>query len=111
MRAEVSTRRKRVPDNAEVPSTNLRRLPTWAGLRAGDTVEVSDTRLRSAKWEFVAHVRNVVTGDEWIDVVGGRNGDRKLRSFPPERVFAPAARQSRHRPRSSLADAPQLPLG
>ena len=73
-------------------------------------VEVSGTRLRSAKWEFVAHVQNVVTGDEWIDVVGGRSGDRTLRSFPPERVFAPAGKLGRRQPRPSLADAPRLPL-
>ncbi|MGO9342932.1 MAG: hypothetical protein ACLP6E_10495 [Acidimicrobiales bacterium] len=107
----MSARRKRAPENPDGPLNNLRRLPAWAGLRTGDEVEVSGTRLRSAKWEFVAHVRNVVTGEEWIDVVGGRSGDRKLRSFPPERVFAPAAKQRRHAPRSSLADAPQLPLG
>lgn len=70
-----------------------------------------DTGLRSATWEFVAHVRNLVTGDEWIEVVGGKDGDRALRSFRPERVFAPAHKQGRRGPRSSLADEPRLPLG
>ncbi len=72
---------------------------------------MSGTRLRSAKWEFIADVRNVVTGDEWIEVVGGKSGDRKLRSFQPERVFAPATKHPRRSPRSSLADEPRLPLG
>lgn len=75
----------------------------------GDAVEVSDTRLRSATWQFVAHVRNVVTGDEWIEVVGGRAGDRTLRSFPASRVFAPT-KKGRGAPRASLAEAPRLPL-
>ena len=109
--ATMTVRRKRVRDSSDLPSNNLQRQSTWAGLRSGDAVEVSGTRLRSAKWEFVAHVRNVVTGDEWVDVVGGRSGDRMLRSFSPERVFAPANQLKRHGPRSSLAEAPQLPLG
>ena len=66
--------------------------------------------LRSAQWQFVAHVRNTNTGDEWIDVVGGRPGDRKLRSFSPDRVFAPAAGQGRRNARASLADEPMLPF-
>lgn len=77
--ATMTPRRKKVSDATEQPSGNLRRVSTWAGLRSGDPVEVTDTRLRSAKWEFVAHVRNIVTGAEWIEVVGGRPGDRNLR--------------------------------
>jgi len=79
-------------------------------MHKGDAVEVSDTRLRSATWQFVAHVRNVATGDEWIEVVGGRSGDRKLRSFPPSRVFAPTTKSRRRDAPVSLADAPRLPL-
>jgi hypothetical protein len=93
------------------PSSNLRRESEWSGVRRGEAVEVTGTRLRSAKWEFIAHVRNVGTGDEWIEVVGGKSGDRKLRSFPPERVFAPAPKHGRRSPRPSLADEPRLPLG
>jgi hypothetical protein len=111
----TTRKKKRVPGTPDSlsgnPSGNLRRESAWAGVRRGDAVEVADTRLRSAKWEFIAHVRNIATGDEWIEVVGGRSGDRKLRSFPPERVFAPAGRHRRPGPRSSLADAPRLPLG
>ena len=89
---------------------NLYRSIVWAGLHKGDPVEVTDTRLRGANWEFVAHVRNVATGDEWIEVVGGRSGDRKLRSFSPERVFAPASKPRARAPRASLAEQPMLPL-
>lgn len=102
---------KRVAGPSDQSSGNLRRESAWAGVRRGDEVEVAGTRLRSAKWEFIAHVRNIATGDEWIEVVGGRIGDRKVRSFSPDRVFAPAGRHGRPAPRSSLAEAPRLPLG
>ena len=107
----MTTRKKRVPDTVEQSSGNLRRTTTWAGVQRGDAVEVSGTRLRSAKWEFIAHVRNIVTGDEWVEVVGGKSGDRNLRSFHPDRVFAPAEKKRKGAPRSSLADAPRLPFG
>jgi hypothetical protein len=107
----MTTRKKaRAQSVSEGPSGNLRREASWAGVQRGEAVEVSDTRLRSAKWEFIAFVRNVATGEEWVEVVGGRSGDRKVRSFPPERVFAPAGKSSRSGPRQSLADAPRLPL-
>jgi hypothetical protein len=105
--------------NRRSPSTtttvgHLERSERWAGLRRGDPVEISGTGLRSASWEMVAHVRNTETGDEWVEVVGGRPGDRKIRSFRPEQVYAP--RSSRGKGggsgagRASLADAPQLPF-
>jgi hypothetical protein len=87
---------------------DLRRTTRWAGLRPGDPVQVEGTRLRGASWEFVAHVVNGETGDEWIEVVGGRPGDRAVRSFRPQQLYAAGARPG-HDP--SLADAPGLPLG
>lgn len=91
----------------------LRRSSSWAGLRAGDPVTVRDTRLRAASWEFVAQVENLTTGERWIEVVGGRRGDRKLRSFRPEQVYPVTSRSGRSGRSAppSLADAPQLPLG
>ncbi len=89
--------------------SHLHRSQSWAGVRPGDAVEVTGTGLRSAAWEFVAHVRNDRTGGEWVEVVGGRPGDRMVRSFPPERVHPPRARPGRTAP--SLMDAPQLPFG
>ncbi len=106
----MTTRRKHAPDTTCHQLGNLQRSFAWAGLHKGDPVEVSGTRLRAANWEFVAHVRNIATGDEWIEVVGGRSGDRKLRSFGPERVFAPAAKQRKRVTRASLAEQPMLPL-
>jgi len=73
--------------------------------------------MRGATWAFRAHVRNRNNGTESVEVVGGRPGDRTIRSFGPERVFAvtasgrkrSAARDSS--PAVALAEAPQLPFG
>jgi len=86
---------------------DLRRNNRWAGLRAGDPVQVDGARIRGASWTFVAHVSNAETGEEWVEVVGGRSGDRAVRSFRPDQLYAIAARPGRD---LSLADAPGLPL-
>jgi hypothetical protein len=101
---------RRRPTAAPVPAGHLVRADAWAGLRPGDAVEVAGTRLRSATWAYVAHVTNTQTGDEWVEVVGGRPGERKLRSFRPEQVFPPGAGGARGSGAPSLADAPRLPL-
>lgn len=108
-----------VADEGGSAGGRLVRTADWAGLRSGDAVTVEGTRLRGARWEFVAHVRNRATGAEWIEVVGGRGGDRTLRSFDPGQVYPaigrPVRSAGRHRSGAgrmpSLADAPQLPLG
>ncbi len=87
---------------------DLRRTTRWAGLSPGDPVRVVGTRLRGASWEFVAHVTNDETGESWVEVVGGRAGDRAVRSFRPAQLYAPDARPGRD---PSLADAPGLPFG
>jgi hypothetical protein len=87
---------------------DLRRNTRWAGLRPGDPVQVDGTRLRGASWEFVAHVTNGETDEVWVEVVGGRAGDRAVRSFRPDQLYAPTARPGRD---PSLDDAPGLPLG
>jgi hypothetical protein len=87
---------------------DLRRRTTWAGLGPGDPVQVTGTRFRAASWEFVAHVENGETGEEWVEVVGGRPGDRAVRSFRPQQLYAVSARPGRD---PSLADAPGLPFG
>lgn len=69
---------------------------------------VAGTRIRGASWSFVAHVANAETGEEWVEVVGGRAGDRAVRSFRTDQLYAPASRPGRD---PSLADAPGLPLG
>lgn len=101
---------------ARESSEHLVRSERWNGLRAGDPVEVAGFAGRGATWEFRAHVLNRRNGSESVEVVGGTAGERMLRSFRPERIFAPSGRSSggRVRPapsRPSLADAPQLPFG
>jgi hypothetical protein len=74
--------------------------------------------IRGAEWRFRAHVRNRHNGTESIEVVGGRPGENKIRSFGPERIYAVTKKKgARASARAatdgelSLADAPQLPLG
>lgn len=69
--------------------------------------------LRSARWTFVAHVRNTRTQDEWVEVAGGSPGSHALRSFRPEQIYPASGSGASSRLRSkdpSLADAPRLPL-
>jgi hypothetical protein len=88
--------------------SDLHRNTRWAGLRPGDPVVVSGTRIRGASWSFVAQVSNAETGEVWVEVVGGRSGDRAVRSFRPDQIYAASAKPGRD---PSLADAPGLPLG
>jgi hypothetical protein len=111
MGAMTRRRAKGSPATTETPVGHLARAATWSGIRAGDAVVVEGTRLRAATWTFVAHVTNTQSGDEWVEVVGGRPGARLLRSFRPEQVFPPQGRGAgRGRGPASLADAPQLPF-
>jgi hypothetical protein len=80
-------------------------------------VIVSGLRIRGADWEFRAHIVNRRNGTESIEVVGGRSGDRRVRSFEPHRIFPVMGSRGGHgsdgsiSDRPSLADAPQLPFG
>lgn len=102
--------RRRAGHPAPPAAAHLERSTEWAGVRAGDPVEVAGVRARTTTWSFLAHVKNVRTGDEWVEVVGGRAGSRSVRSFRPEQIFAPSAGASRRAPRAPLSDAPRLPL-
>jgi hypothetical protein len=73
--------------------------------------------MRGADWEFRARVLNRNNGAESIEVIGGRTGERTIRSFGPERIFAAGGSKSGRKDADgslsgqlSLADAPQLPL-
>ena len=84
-------------------------------MRVGDPVVVSGLGMRGATWTFRAHVVNTNNGTESIEVVGGRPGDRTIRSFGPERIFATTGKRSTGSAKAtagqlSLAEAPQLPL-
>ena len=99
---------RRRPVEPPAAESRLVRSATWAGLQRGDPVAITGSS-RRATWAFVAHVRNRGTGDEWVEVVGGRAGEHMVRSFPPDQVFPPGNRPGSTT--ASLADAPQLPLG
>ena len=112
-RQETTRRRQEVARCHTAAPPHLERTSEWLGVRAGDAVEVAGQRGRSTSWSFLAHVRNVRTGEEWIEVVGGRAGSRAVRSFRPELVFAPSPRSGRRAqraPRAPLVDSPRLPL-
>ena len=78
---------------------------------------VSGLSMRGATWEFRAHVVNRNNGTESVEVIGGRSGDRTIRSFGPDRIFAATGKRARRSTtrtvsgQVSLAEAPQLPLG
>jgi hypothetical protein len=99
----MARRRKTTPVTTEVG--HLRRATRWAGLRAGDEVEIGGANLRGATWSFVAHVTNTETAEAWVEVIGGKPGHRTVRSFPPAQVFPRSKKQM-----PSLDEAPQLPL-
>lgn len=95
--------RRRRSDAPSQSQSRLVRSVHWAGVRAGQPVAVAGVRARGASWEFVAHVRNSRTGDEWVEVVGGKPGNRSLRSFRPEQILPVGGGVP-------LAVAPRLPL-
>jgi hypothetical protein len=90
-----------------MPTSDLQRQTHWAGLIAGDPVQVDGHRMRGTSWKFLAHVTNTESGEQWVEVVGGRSGDRAVRSFRPDQLYAVSARPGRD---ASLADAPGLPF-
>jgi len=90
----------------DAPQGKVRRSTSWAGLRAGDPVSIDDARARRGSFEFVAFVEHLENGQSWVEVVGGKRGDRKLWSFRPEQVFRPGAKGQG----LSLAEEPGLPF-
>ena len=89
---------------------NLVRTTNWAGVTTGDSVVVDGAKERRQTWVFVAHVHNVATNEEWIEVRGGRTGEMKGRAFRPEAIYPSGAKRGSRLIGLSLADAPQLPI-
>ena len=100
--------KKRVTDGHPA---HLVRSSSWHGVAVGDGVVVDTDRERRHQWVFVAHVRNVSSGDEWVEVRGGRAGEAKGRSFRPDVIYPLGARRGSRIVGLSLAHGPQLPLG
>ena len=102
----MSPRKKPSKSSVTLPS-HIRRLEEWNGLRRGDPVEIAGLDIRQATWRFLGYVRNERNGAESVEVIGGRPGEDRVRSFLPEQVFPVGGRR---RGAASLAEAPQLPL-
>ena len=100
----VTRRRKRT---VQALPEHLERAEAWNGLKPGDPVEIEGPALRSASWTFRAYVKNSQNGAESVEVLGGRPGEHRVRSFLPGQVF-PAGAKKTGKP--SLEEAPQLPL-
>ena len=54
----------------------------------------------------MAHVTNGETGEAWVEVVGGRGGDRAVRSFRPDQLYAAFGPS---RPRPLVGRCPRAP--
>lgn len=89
---------------------DVTRRDAWAGVRAGDPVEVAGVPARRS-WVFVAHVTNEETGESWVEVRGGRPGEAKFRAFDAESLYPVGARRGSRWRRPPLARAPRLDLG
>ena len=86
------------------------RSSVWNGVRDGDPVVVDAPKERRQHFTFVAHVVNEATGEEWIEVRGGRVGEAKGRSFRPDLIYPGEARKGARLVGLSLASAPKLPF-
>lgn len=89
---------------------HLVRETEWAGLRAGDPVDVHDARTRAGSWRFDAFVTNRETDEAWVEVTGGRPGDERRRSFRPEQLYPHRSLRGGAPTGASLRDAPRLPM-
>jgi hypothetical protein len=97
-------------DKTVIRRGQIVRSSRWNGVRCGDPVVVNGLRERRQQWTFVAHVLNEATGEEWVEVRGGRVGESKGRSFRPDLIFPSGARRGSKVVGLSLARAPQLSL-
>ena len=88
----------------------FQRSATWAGITEGDPVDVLDDRERGATWRFVAHVTNRETGASWVEVVGGRRGEQRRRSFRDDQLYPHGTVRAGTARCAPLSDAPRLPI-
>jgi hypothetical protein len=97
-------------DTLETRHGAIVRSKSWNGVRYGDAVVVNGAKERRQTWTFVAFALNESTGEEWVEVRGGRVGESKGRSFRPDMIFPQGSRKGSRVVGLSLADAPQLTL-
>ena len=89
---------------------HLIRTTEWLGVSAGDAVDVDGVRERRQSWVFLAHVKNSLTEQEWVEVRGGRPGEAKGRAFPPEVIYPAGAFFGSRRKCPPIVSAPRLQL-
>lgn len=64
----------------------MEELTTWTAPTGRTLTPGMELSITGVKGRF-KFLRHVTCGEkEWIDVLGGRNGDEKFRSFRPDRV-------------------------
>jgi hypothetical protein len=102
--------RRRTPSVADAAAGRFVRLTEWAGLHEGDPVDVLDAVERGVTWSFAAHVTNVQSEETWVEVVGGRAGEQRRRSFRPEQLYPHRSLRSGSATCAPLCDVPRLPL-
>src|SRR5579863_2871691 len=100
--------RRRSRGAASVAPSHLHRDVEWSGLHEGDPVDVHDPRARGGTWRFAAFVTNAQSGECWVEVVGGRAGDERRRSFRPDQLYPHRSLRAGEPTTSSLLDAPRL---
>jgi len=82
----------------------------WHGVRFGDLVVVNSPKRTPSTMDLRRARGERATGDEWVEVRGGRVGESKGRSFLPELIYPSGARKGSRVMGLSLATAPQLAL-
>jgi hypothetical protein len=103
----AASRTRRAADDG---TSSFERETAWAGLAEGDPVDILDDRERGATWRFVAHVTNRATSEAWVEVIGGRRGDQRRRSFRVDQVYPRGSVRGGAATTAPLHDAPKLPL-
>lgn len=78
------------------------RTTSWLGLSPHDEIRVKGKPGQRRRYEFLAFVQNVTSGESFVEVLGGRVGrdgstQKNVRMFPPERCFAPPRRRRARR--------------
>lgn len=84
-------------------ATSLARMTSWRGLQPHDEMRVRGRPGQQSRYEFLAFVQNTVTGECFVEALGGRRGrdgadQRNIRMFPPERCSPPPKRRRRRTP-------------
>lgn len=81
-------------------ATTLARTTYWQGLEPHHEVRVKGKPGQRSRYEFLAFVQNIVSGECFVEVLGGRLGrdgvyQRNIRMFPPERCSPPPKKRRR----------------